>query len=222
MSDKLSKFLDSGIYRFEDLNAVFIDPVRILNRSYTRFRVAPSAYYTRFFESKHAGQESGVSSSNLRKRKRKEKEPHSLNEREKAAEQRHQEARPFLLKAHECLLRATDLLEAMSNLRGDFDPLQGCGNSQSPSGQQQPFVELGQDWQSPLYDITLNFHQHEKPTADGGSAITGYTEQRVLPIFDNLVVNETSVDVEAEFLNNRYVIPRQSCFYMSLVAVSIL
>lgn len=90
MSDKLSKFLDSGIYRFEDLNAVFIDPVRILNRSYTRFRVAPSAYYTRFFESKHAGQESGVSSSNLRKRKRKEKEPHSLNEREKAAEQRHQ------------------------------------------------------------------------------------------------------------------------------------
>lgn len=79
-----------------------------------------------------------------------------------------QEARPFLLKAHECLLRATDLLEAMSNLRGDFDPLQGCGNSQSPSGQQQPFVELGQDWQSPLYDITLNFHQHEKPTADGG------------------------------------------------------
>lgn len=41
-----------------------------------------------------------------------------------------------------------------------------------------------------------------------------YSEQRVLPIFDNLVLNEMGDDVEAEFLNSRYVIPRESSFYM--------
>lgn len=87
MSDKLSTFLESGIYRFENPNAVFIDPVRVLNRSYTRFRVSPSAYYPRFFESK---QESRLSSSTSRKRKRKEKKPQALNDREKVAERRHQ------------------------------------------------------------------------------------------------------------------------------------
>lgn len=92
MTDKLSTFFDSGIYRFENSNAVFIDPVRAMNRSYTRFRVSPSAYYPRFFDSKPAGEESKVSS-NSRKRKRKEKKkkkPHTLNEREKIADQRHQ------------------------------------------------------------------------------------------------------------------------------------
>jgi hypothetical protein len=41
-----------------------------------------------------------------------------------------------------------------------------------------------------------------------------YSEQRVLPVFNNLVLNETSDDVEAEFLNSQYVIPRESSFYM--------
>lgn len=90
MGDRLSTFLNSGIYHFDDSNAVFIDPVRVLNRFYTHFRISPSAYYPRFFESKPLAQESSVSSSNSRKRKRKEKKPHTLNDREKAAEQRHQ------------------------------------------------------------------------------------------------------------------------------------
>lgn len=84
---KLSSFLDSGVYRFEDSTAVFIDPVRVLNRSYTRFRVSPSTYYSRSFESKL--QEPRVCS-NSRKRKRKEKKPQTLNDRERAADQRHQ------------------------------------------------------------------------------------------------------------------------------------
>lgn len=79
-----------------------------------------------------------------------------------------QEARPLLLKAHECLLRATDLLEAMSNLRRAFDSSRECGDSSLPGVPQQSFVELGRVWQTPLYEITLNFHQHEKPNADGG------------------------------------------------------
>ena len=85
-SDLLADFLDKGIYRLEGSNAVFIDPVRVLNRSYTRFRVSPSAYYTRFFDS---GNEANISSGS-KKRRRKERKPHSLNEREQAADQRHQ------------------------------------------------------------------------------------------------------------------------------------
>lgn len=224
MTDKLSTFFDSGIYRFENSNVVFIDPVRAMNRSYTRFRVSPSAYYPRFFESKPAGQESKVSSnSRKRKRKEKKKKPHALNEREKIADQRHQEVRPLLLKAHGCLMRETDLLEVISNLRSDFDSSRGCGDSVSPGVLEQSFVELGRVWQAPLYEITLNFDQCEKPNADGGSPIMQYSEQRVLPIFDNLVLNETGDDVEAEFLNSRYVIPRESSFYMlTLVVASIL
>uniref|UniRef100_A0A2N9H4F4 Methyltransferase-like protein 2 n=1 Tax=Fagus sylvatica TaxID=28930 RepID=A0A2N9H4F4_FAGSY len=215
INDNLSTFLDSGIYRFENSNVVFIDPVRVLNRSYTRFSVSPSAYYPRFFESKPTDQESRVSS-NSRKRKRKEKKKlHALNEREKVADQRHQEARPLLVKAHECLTRATDLLEVVSNLRSDFDSSRECRDSLSPGVPEQSFVELGRVWQAPLYEITLNFNENVKLNADGGSPIMQYSEQRVLPVFNNLVLNETSDDVEAEFLNSQYVIPRESSFYMS-------
>ncbi|KAI5353907.1 PREDICTED: methyltransferase [Prunus dulcis] len=207
-SDKLSEFLESGVYRLEDSNAVFIDPVRVLNRSYTRFRVSPSAYYSRSFDSKHAGQEARVSS-NFRKRKRKEKKPQPLNDRERAADQRHQEVRPFLLKAHESLVRATELLEVVSNLKGNL-----CPSTSSP-GAEQSLVELGRVWQAPLYEITLNFHPNDNAREDGGAPTIQYCEQRAFPVFNNLVVNETSEDVEAELLNSRYILPPESSFYMS-------
>lgn len=67
-----------------------MDPVRVLNRSYNRFRVSPSTYYTRFFESPSPNQDPMVSStSRKRKRKRNAKEPRALNERERIADQRH-------------------------------------------------------------------------------------------------------------------------------------
>lgn len=87
---ELSVFIDSGFYRFRSSNVFFIDPVRVLNRFYARFRISPSAYYSRFFfETKHAGQEVEVCSRSSKKRKRKQKKPHILNERERAADQRH-------------------------------------------------------------------------------------------------------------------------------------
>lgn len=79
-----------------------------------------------------------------------------------------QEARPLLLKAHECLLRATGLLEVISNLRSDSASLQECGGSVSPSVTQQSFVELGKDWHAPLYEIILNLHQYEELNVDKG------------------------------------------------------
>lgn len=39
-------------------------------------------------------------------------------------------------------------------------------------------------------------------------------EQRVFQVFNNLVVNETGEEVEAEFSNRRLIMPRNSCFYM--------
>ncbi|KAJ6320753.1 hypothetical protein OIU78_016029 [Salix suchowensis] len=167
-SDKLSAFLESGIYRFEDSNVVFIDPVRMLNRSYTRFRFSPSAYYSRFFDSKET-----IETSNSKKRKRKEKKvPHDLNEREQAATLRHQ------------------------GLRGDSNI---CSSTES--SEHHSFIELGKVWQAPLYEIILK------------AAWKGL--ERVVPVFNNLVVNEASDDMEAEFLNKKYILPRESCFYMS-------
>lgn len=90
-SQKLSLFYESGIYYFDDSNAVFVDPVRVLNRSYHRFTVSPSTYYSRFFKSPTTPNSvSSTVSSSLRKRKRKPKEPPPLNERELIALQRHQ------------------------------------------------------------------------------------------------------------------------------------
>ncbi|XVE94760.1 hypothetical protein REPUB_Repub02eG0036800 [Reevesia pubescens] len=199
-SDELSRFLDYGIYRFPNSNAVFVDPVRLLNRSYSRFRISPSAYYSRFFESKHSAQESTISS-NPKKRKRKpKKESHSLNEKEQAADQRHQEARPLLLKAHESLLKSADFTAIMTKLRSDF-----CSSTElTGDNEKHSFIELGRVWQAPLYDITLNFHK-DNPNS----------EQKLLPVYNNLVVNDTPEELEAEFLNRHYILPKKSCFYMS-------
>ncbi|XP_057975520.1 methyltransferase-like protein 2 [Malania oleifera] len=213
VTDELSKFHKSGIYRLEGSNAVFIDPVRVLNRSYTRFRVSPSAYYSRFFEPQRADQHRV--SVNTKKRKRRAKhEPRALNEKERAADRRHQQARPLLVRAHESLLGASELVLAMHSFRSDGCFPTECEELASP-GVRQSFVELGKVWQAPFYEITLNICHHSEPTDDGGSPSVQCNEQRVFPIFDHLVMNETSEDVEAEFLNNQYIIPRKSCFYMS-------
>lgn len=39
-------------------------------------------------------------------------------------------------------------------------------------------------------------------------------EKRNVKAFGSLVANETNSDVEADFLNRRYIIPKKSSFYM--------
>ncbi|XP_073025627.1 methyltransferase-like protein 2 isoform X2 [Primulina eburnea] len=146
---QISLFVNSGIYRFGDSNVAFIDPVRVLNRSYTRFNVSPSAYYSRFFQSSsHSTVNYDVASSCSKKRKRSKnlkKKLHELNSREQIADQRHQEVRPVLVNAHDTLLEAGLLLEMMRNLRnegssglkGDVDPnpsnsVESCDKSIHP------------------------------------------------------------------------------------------
>ncbi|XP_027332132.1 methyltransferase-like protein 2 isoform X2 [Abrus precatorius] len=214
-SQNLSLFYECGIYFFEDSNAVFMDPVRVLNRSYNRFRVSPSNYYSRFFKSPIPNPVSTATSSPAkRKRKRKPKEPPPLNQREQIALQRHNEARPLLLEAQERLVKSNELLDALSTFRSD-----SRGTVRECEGSQHSFVQLGRE--APLLEVTLNSRvchpdaDPHHPPNDFEESPSVCCEQRVLPAFNNLVANDTKDDVVAEILNNHYIIPRESCFYMS-------
>jgi len=90
-SHNLSSFYESGVYSFDDSNAVFVDSVRVLNRFYHRFSVSPSTYYSRFFKTQTTPNSvTSTVTSSLRKRKRRRRESRPLNERELIALQRHQ------------------------------------------------------------------------------------------------------------------------------------
>ncbi|XP_055834477.1 methyltransferase-like protein 2 isoform X2 [Solanum dulcamara] len=211
-----NQLMKSGISQLNS-NAFFIDPVRILNRSYTRFRVSPSTYYSRFFDSSNLTQSpkaSEHSRNGKRKRIQKKKKLQSLNEREQIADRRHQEVKPFLLKAHESLLEATDILKVLRNLRNDGCAVGEC-KELSQESSELSFMELGGVWQAPLYEIILNYQQDDKTLQNGGSPLAQSIEQRVTPVFNNLVANDGSYDIEAELFNHKYIIPKRSCFYMS-------
>ncbi|XP_006416515.2 methyltransferase-like protein 2 isoform X2 [Eutrema salsugineum] len=204
-TDKLARFLESGIFESEDSKWFFLDPVRIINRSYTRLRVSSSAYYSRFFNSKHLNLQSSDPNPKKRKRKQKKPSPHLPSAGEQASNLRHEGARLSLSEAHESLLREVELLSLTKGLSDDDDPsllTECCGDELS-------FVELGGVWQAPLYEITLNSNPH------CGCSTEKCSEQRVFKVFNNLVVNEAEEEVEAEFSNRRYIVPRKSCFYMS-------
>ncbi|KAK9108791.1 hypothetical protein Sjap_016851 [Stephania japonica] len=212
--DELSNFTNSGVHRLDkSLNTIFVDPVRLLDRSYARFKLSPSMYYTRFFAEARV-------CSNPRKRKRKRK-LHCLNEREQSADRRHQGVRDLLLRAHEGLLCDEDLLSGLRGLNKIGSCLMERKIEYDADIAVQDFVELGRVWQAPLYEIALRCSRVSKDRSeeDTGSASMRYDEQekveKVVPLFNNLVVNDTSIDVEAEFLNTLYVMPRNSCFYMS-------
>ncbi|GAB4835874.1 hypothetical protein Ancab_000792 [Ancistrocladus abbreviatus] len=230
--NRLDEFIESGIYKLKGgsgSNAVFLDPVRILNRHYIRFRVSSSSYYTRIFqqaENEGGGEEEieGVSTETTRKRKRKrkkkKKEPHILNDKEEVANRRHQEARSLLVKAHQALLEDSDVLEVIrndlrtENCESECRRLNATGASAECS-----FIELGKIWQAPFYEIKLQFDKTQDSATEGDSVLgqddDDYDKQEVVPIFNNLVMNETESEVEAEFLGGQYILPRRSCFYMS-------
>ncbi|KAL5071994.1 hypothetical protein RYX36_022881 [Vicia faba] len=212
-SQKLALFRESGIYHFNDSNTVFIDPVRILNRSYNRHTVSPSTYYPRFFQTLTST--TVPSSPTKRKRKKRKRSPKALNERELIAFRRHQELRPLLVKAHECLLKSNELLEAFRTFRSE-GASSYCLKEKCVGDDEQCFLELA--LQSPQLVLTLNLRVPVPETYKDleDSPNVQYCEQRsILPAFDNLVVNDTEDDAVAEILNNHYIMPRESCFYMS-------
>ncbi|XP_076954746.1 methyltransferase-like protein 2 [Bidens hawaiensis] len=211
---RLSVFRKRGIYCLEEgvccSKVIFIDPVGVLNLSYTHFRVTPSSYYSRFFQPPILLLSQ---TQPKRKRKHKNKPPRELNQRELAADERHQRVRPLLIKAHESLLRANDLLPYLGNLRvddgGTFDPKSAVVSDE------QSFVELGSVWQAPLFEISLHLNQEDHRLPPGCTSVVQNCEIRNVPAFGSLVANETNSDMEADFLNCRYIIPKHSSFYMS-------
>jgi hypothetical protein len=94
--DELRSFEATGVYRLNgtctSAGATYLDPVRLLNASYQRFRIVPSAYYSRSFGPQHQEGEPEIERpEKRRKRKRNQKpKPRELNPMERIAEARHQ------------------------------------------------------------------------------------------------------------------------------------
>ncbi|XP_042381624.1 methyltransferase-like protein 2 isoform X1 [Zingiber officinale] len=211
MSDELKSFLDSGIYRLDvdGSKVAFLDPVRVLNRSFSRFKISPSAYYSRSFGCSTDGDESKEDKVFQVTKKRKKRRPaRDLNEREEAAEKRHQEARSLLLNAHKAFVQAKELQALLPKLV----KCETCLLARKVV--ELDFIQLGSLWQAPLYEISLRLRKevldetggHEQGENDGSAAHQ---------LFNNLIYNVTNDDVEAEILENCYILPRRSCFYMS-------
>ncbi|PKA53630.1 Methyltransferase-like protein 2 [Apostasia shenzhenica] len=211
-SEELCSFLESGIYRLPECNAVFVDPVRVLNCSYSGYKVSASRYYSRTFDSCGRGRgtspEGSDSFGSKKGNRKKRKRPVELNEKELVAEKRHQELRPFLVEAHDALLGTPDLLNAFADLMRDEH------SSLLEKELEQDFVEIGSLWQAPLYEISLHFGDSIE-IQDEGLQTEESSRKRVVPIFNNLISNNTSKDMVTEFLNWRYIVPNRSSFYMS-------
>ncbi|KNA12620.1 hypothetical protein SOVF_123990 [Spinacia oleracea] len=220
------EFQKSGVYKIPNSQTFFVDPVRILNRNYTQFRVCSSSYYSRFFTSSFTIDEQNEkieekfrvsASSGKRKRTQRRKQCYSLNEKELLADQRHQEIRPLLVKAHEEFLEAKKLLNVICELNCEIEGWECCAELNGGIKEEEvSFIELGKVWQAPLYDIALDFTQANKHVRkNGGSPCTQHDDQELLPLFNNLVSNDTSYDMVSEFQTIRYILPKDSCFYMS-------
>ncbi|KAJ0982173.1 hypothetical protein J5N97_010428 [Dioscorea zingiberensis] len=208
--DELLSFMSSGIYRFSGSNAVFIDPVCMLNNLYTQFKVSPAVYYSRFVEVPSEVNDGNpvVPSSSTKSKKKRKRSSHCLNEREKSAENRHLNARSFLVSAYESFQRAADLLHFLPNL------LKGDDSLPDKRDAELNFIELGNLWQAPLYEMSLCCSMENMP-AEGGNQPSHCGEMRAVPIFNNLISNESGYDLEADFLDSRYILPGKCCFFMS-------
>ncbi|EPS60488.1 hypothetical protein M569_14315, partial [Genlisea aurea] len=206
-------FMESGIFRLDEANAFFVDPVRILNRSHTRFRVSPHAYYSRSFSHSDRSEGNSVGSlENSRKRKSRGMDKKKItNSREQMAEQRHQDVRLLLLKAHEAFLAANREFGILHYLKSEIGEFSEESVLQQKSG--VDFVELGSTFQAPLYDIVLKVHEEEETSTENGGQLV--CNERVLPLFNNLVSNENNEDIEAVIMGNTFFLPKRSSFYMS-------
>lgn len=124
-----------------------------------------------------------------------------------------------MLAAHECLLKSSELLSALKTLKSESS----CFTKECEHGQRS-FVDLARVL--PQLEVTLSLRlgdtdiddpHHLLNDFDGGLLSSQCCEQKVLPAFNNLVSNDTKDDVLAEILNNHYIMPRESCFYMLML-----
>ncbi|KAK1268609.1 Methyltransferase-like protein 2 [Acorus gramineus] len=221
MEEELSSFMESGVYRLSGLNAIFIEPVRVLNASYTRFRVSTSMYYRRSFKSDQTGSVARVRVSpdpkegkNNNKKKKRKRGSHILNEREKSAENRHLEVKSLLMRAHEACIGSSEVLSFLRELKGEVE--KGLGAVYVDD--ENSLIKVGNVWQAPLYEMLLRFRVDETDEEGEGRRVVLNGEGARVTAFNNLICNETSDDAEAEFLDRWYLLPKNCCFQMSDLA----
>ncbi|KAL6867660.1 hypothetical protein ACP4OV_015684 [Aristida adscensionis] len=212
VSDELRAFEATGIYRLGGCGTgvAFVDPVRLINASYQRFRAVSSAYYSRSFggpsPSQGEGRETEVPEERRKRKRSRKPKAKELNDMERMAEARHQEARPLLLSAHEGFLHAKNLLEYLPKMIDDEEHILNA-----ESGSEKNFVELSSSWRAPFYEITLRFQKRHGLCNEEGS----FRIQRTsVPLFNRIINVEATDDTEGEFQNRRYILPRESHFLM--------
>jgi hypothetical protein len=181
-SELLSSFMESGVYRLDQSGVVFLDPVRLLTKSYSRFRLSPSAYYSRHFSS--SSSLSAPTANEKRKRKRHPKQA-SLNERELCAENRHQQVRPLLLNAHRKLLETSQLLNILPRIVESVSekPLH-CGERVAGNN----FIELGSNWRAPFCEISLSNGLHSDAKNPQGFCLYNYSFWYILNLLKFLIL----------------------------------
>lgn len=110
-----------------------------------------------------------------------------------------------LLKAHEALLSASELLKVLRNLRGD-------GEESSSAGRGIDFVELGSVWQAPFYEIVLKVGSEGDAVENGGQV---YYMRFILMHFILLCcyIQSSCLILDSEWGKSKF---HQSCSMLSL------
>lgn len=224
--DGLEEFLSTGIYRIPNGNALFLDPVRILNTFYSYFSISPSLYYNaralprpRIESSRNQEEEEDGQNDNKKPQRKRKRKVYTLNEKEQIAEKRHKEIRPFLSSAYEAFFEDpnfSSILKCLKESHGCHvrtdDVLEIADKCRESTAS---FVEVGKLWQAPLYEMSLYNCARKEPSENGGETVLKQERKSTLPLFNSLVENKSNDDAMAECLCSCYVLPRQSSFLMS-------
>ncbi|KAL2653789.1 hypothetical protein R1flu_021917 [Riccia fluitans] len=230
--------LMEGVMEIPGANAVWLDPVAVLNRGYSLYLVAYSQYYSRaYFGNLNSSASApsigdGLAGSEGGTRKRKRKKTYTPNEKEVMAELRHQESRSAILKAHSLFLETRrPLISSKLNLenipcsRTETPPqisthsISGTSSTSLSEEAEVDFVRLSELWQAPLYELNIlgnSSHSSNKTSCD--LRCCEETDTRQTPLFGCIVEHEEEEEVLAECAGCIFVVPSHCRFLISDVS----
>uniref|UniRef100_A0A7I4EZ53 Methyltransferase-like protein 2 n=1 Tax=Physcomitrium patens TaxID=3218 RepID=A0A7I4EZ53_PHYPA len=204
--------LQNGVVIIEGNNGVFMEPVRVLNSGYDMHDVKFERYYSRAFFTSVSMPSSGVTNEGSDTRKRKRKRVYNLNEKEVLAENRHQEVRSVILKAHEAFqATVAPSLRNYITFDGRDDcvpsPSKSCSSMQNLGIEEGEvnFVELAALWQAPLYEFSFS----------KGQVDCEEEESRTTPMFNTIIKSSSRTSEVAECGACKYLLPKSCTFLIS-------
>ncbi|BFI23562.1 N(6)-adenine-specific DNA methyltransferase [Marchantia polymorpha subsp. ruderalis] len=217
--------LSQGILEIQGANAVWLDPVAVLNGAYSQYQVSYSRYYSRpSFGNLHSSSSSaGAACSEGNTRKRKRKKTYTPNEKEVLAELRHKESRSSISHAHSSFLATRPPLSSskatMDSLSGNCTASQQLStladaNTNTSEDAEVDFVRLAELWQAPLYE--LNYLRKSSQGAESDVRWCQHMESRATPLFGSFVEHEE--EALAECAGCTFILPRNCRFLMSDVS----